>query len=108
MKQRVRSLLTSLAGSLTLIACIDQAICPEICQAKGKAKQSAGPAPKVFKIRISKEIVMADFEGTGDDAVFLRVRRDFDAKAVAQSDHQIRRTMDELTAKAIADVKAGR
>ena len=56
----------------------------------------------------SKEIVMADFEGAGDDAVFLRVRRDFDAKAVAQSDHQIRRTMEELTAKAIADVKAGR
>ena len=56
----------------------------------------------------SKEIVMADFEGTGDDAVFLRLRRDFDAKSVAQSDHQIRRTMEELTAKAIEDVKAGR
>src|SRR5271169_6968259 len=42
----------------------------------------------------SKEIVMADFEGTGNDAVFLRLRRDFDAKSVAQSDHQIRRTME--------------
>jgi hypothetical protein len=40
--------------------------------------------------------------------VFAKVRGDFDAKAVAQSDHQIRRTMEELTAKAIADVKAGR
>jgi hypothetical protein len=56
----------------------------------------------------SKELVMADFEGTGDDVVFGKVRRDFDAKGVAQSDHQIRRTMEELTAKAIADVKAGR
>jgi len=56
----------------------------------------------------AKEVVMADFEGSGDDAVFGKVRRDFDAKAVAQSDHQIRRTMEELTAKAIEDVKAGR
>jgi hypothetical protein len=56
----------------------------------------------------SKEVVMADFEGTGGDVVFNKVRRDFDAKSVAQSDHQIRRTMEELTAKAIEDVKAGR
>jgi hypothetical protein len=56
----------------------------------------------------SKELVMADFEGTGDDVVFGKLRRDFDAKAVSQSDHQIRRTMEELTVKAIEDVKAGR
>ena len=56
----------------------------------------------------SKELVMADFEGTGDDTVFAKVRRDFDAKAVAQSDHQIRRTMEELMAKAVEDLKAGR
>ena len=56
----------------------------------------------------AKEVVTADFEGTGDDAVFGKLRRDFDAKAVAQSDHQIRHTMEELTAKAVEDVKAGR
>jgi hypothetical protein len=56
----------------------------------------------------AKEVVMADFEGTGDDVVFGKLRRDFDAKAVAQSDHQIRRTVEELTAKAVEDVKAGR
>jgi hypothetical protein len=56
----------------------------------------------------AKEIVIADFEGPGDDDVFARIRRDFDAKAVAQSDHQIRRTMEELMAKAVEDVKAGR
>ena len=56
----------------------------------------------------AKELVMADFEGTGDDVVFGKLRRDFDAKAVAQSDHQIRRTMEELTAKAVEDEKAGR
>ena len=52
------------------------------------------------------EIVLADFEG--DDGAFARLRRDFDAKAVAQSDHQIRHTRDELMAKAVEEVQAGR
>ena len=54
----------------------------------------------------AKEVVMADFEEPGDDDVFRKVRKDFDAKGVAQSDHQIRRTMDELMAKAVAAIKA--
>jgi hypothetical protein len=54
----------------------------------------------------AKEVIMADFEEPGDHDVFRRIRRDFDAKGVAQSDHQIRRTMDELMAKAITDIKA--
>jgi hypothetical protein len=56
----------------------------------------------------AKEIVIADFEGPGDDDMLVRIRKDFDAKAVDQSDHQIRRTMEELMAKAVEDVKAGR
>ena len=32
---------------------------------------------------------------------FGKVRKDFDAKGVSQSDHQIRRTMDELMARAV-------
>src|SRR3979411_2208326 len=53
----------------------------------------------------AKEVVMADFEEPGDDDVFRKIRQDFDAKAVNQSDHQIRPTMDELMAKAVAEVK---
>jgi hypothetical protein len=53
----------------------------------------------------AKDVVMTDF-AEGDHDVFSKVRRDFDAKGVAQSDHQIRRTMDELMAKAIIDVRA--
>ena len=49
---------------------------------------------------------MADFEEAGDDDVFRKVRKDFDAKGVTQSDHQIRRTMDELMEKAIDQIKA--
>jgi hypothetical protein len=37
--------------------------------------------------------------------VFRKVRKDFDAAGVEQSDHQIRRTMDELLAQAIEQVK---
>jgi hypothetical protein len=53
----------------------------------------------------AKEVVMADFEEPGDDDVFRKIRRDFDAKGINQSDHQIRRTMDELMASAVAEVK---
>ena len=52
----------------------------------------------------AKELVLEEF-AEGDHDVFQKVRRDFDAKGVVQSDHQIRRTMDELMAQAIQDVK---
>ena len=54
----------------------------------------------------AKEVVVADLEETGDDDVFRKIRKDFDAKGVADSDHQIRRTMVELMEKAIAQIKA--
>jgi hypothetical protein len=62
----------------------------------------AGPDADAY----AKEVVMADFEEAGDDDVFRKVRKDFDAKGVAQSDHQIRRTMDELLGKAIQQLQA--
>lgn len=54
----------------------------------------------------AKEVVRSDFEEAGDDDVFRKVRKDFDAKKVEQSDHQIRRTMDELMGTAIEQIKA--
>ncbi len=54
----------------------------------------------------AKTVVKADLEAPGDDDVFRRVRADFDAKGVAQSDHQIRRTMDELMAEAVRQVES--
>jgi hypothetical protein len=56
----------------------------------------------------AKEVVVADVEAVGAHDVFDKLRKDFDAKGVAVSDHQIRRTMDELMAKAVADIKAAR
>jgi hypothetical protein len=52
----------------------------------------------------AKDLVLEEFAEGGHD-VFQKVRRDFDAKGVVQSDHQIRRTMDELMAQAIKHVK---
>jgi hypothetical protein len=55
----------------------------------------------------AKDVVLADFEEAGDHDVFRKIRKDFDAKGVTDSDHQIRRTMTDLMAKAIAEIKAG-
>jgi hypothetical protein len=38
----------------------------------------------------------------------LKIRKDFDAKGVKQSDHQIRRTMEELMARAIDQVRTAK
>ena len=52
----------------------------------------------------AKEVVKADFEEAGDEDVFRKVRKDFDAKSVAVSDHQIRREMEDLMAVAVEQV----
>jgi len=54
----------------------------------------------------AKEVVNSDFEEAGDHDVFRKVRKDFDAAGVDQSDHQIRRTMDELLDQAIQQVRS--
>ena len=55
----------------------------------------------------AKSVVIADFEEAGDQDVFRKIRQDFDAAGVNQSDHQIRRTMDELMATAKQQIQAG-
>jgi hypothetical protein len=54
----------------------------------------------------AKTVVAADFEEAGDEDVFRKIRADFDAAGVQQSDHQIRRTMDELMATAVNQIKS--
>ena len=56
----------------------------------------------------AKEVVVSDLEEAGDHDVFNKIRKDFDAKGVSQSDHQIHRTMDELMARAIEEVRAAK
>jgi hypothetical protein len=54
----------------------------------------------------AKEVVAADFEEAGDEDVFRKIRKDFDAKKVAASDHVIRKKMEELLAVAGDQVMA--
>ncbi|RWE59334.1 DUF1476 domain-containing protein [Mesorhizobium sp.] len=53
----------------------------------------------------AKEVVRADFEESGDDDVLRKIRADFDAAGVAQSDVQIRGVMDELLVTAVEQIK---
>ena len=53
----------------------------------------------------AKEVINADFEEAGDHDVFRKVRRDFDAANVDQSDHQIRRHMEEFFTEAVRQLK---
>ena len=52
----------------------------------------------------AKDVVMTEI-AEGDPGVFRKVRQDLDAKGVVQSDHQIRRRMDELLEQAIKQIK---
>ena len=54
----------------------------------------------------AKEVVSADFEEAGDHDVVRKIKADFDAAGVEQSEHQIQRTMDELMAQAIEQLKS--
>jgi hypothetical protein len=56
----------------------------------------------------AKEVVMADFEEAGDEDVFRKIRKDFDAKGIKQTDQQIRITMTTLLAEAVTLIKAGK
>jgi hypothetical protein len=53
----------------------------------------------------AKEVIASDFVKAGDSDVFGKIRSDFDAAKVSQSDHQIRRTMDDLMQTAIDQIK---
>jgi hypothetical protein len=53
-------------------------------------------------------LVMSEFEASGEHDVLRKIRKDFDAKGIEQSDHQIARHMNEFMAKAVSDIKAGR
>ena len=52
-----------------------------------------------------KEVIAADMEQAGEEDVFRKLRRDFDAAGVNQSDHQIRRTMAEMMQTAIQQIR---
>ena len=60
-----------------------------------------GPEAEAY----AREVVVADIE-THDPVG--KLRKDFDAKGVAQSDEQIRKVMTDLMARAVSEIKAGK
>ena len=52
----------------------------------------------------AKSVVAADCEEAGDEDVFRKIRQDLDAAGIQQSDHQIRRTMEEMMSTAIDQI----
>ena len=56
-------------------------------------------------VAYAKEVVIAEID---DHDVFSKLRKDFDAKGVMQTDEQIRRVMMELLGRAVAEIKAGK
>jgi hypothetical protein len=57
----------------------------------------------------AKSVVLADFEEAGEEDVFRKIRADLDAKGKKDiTDQALRQAMNELLAKAVEEVKAGR
>ncbi|WAC25986.1 DUF1476 domain-containing protein [Ancylobacter sp. SL191] len=53
----------------------------------------------------ARTLIEADLQEAGDEDVYRKVKADLDAKGLDVSEHRIRRTMDELLAEAITQLK---
>ena len=62
-----------------------------------------GPEAEAY----AEALVTAEVSAHPDEPVFSKVKADFAAAGVEQSDHQIRRRLDELLETAKAEVKQG-
>ena len=54
----------------------------------------------------ARQVVESDFEEVGDDDVLRKVKGDLDAKRCNQSEHQVRKHMDDLMSVALAQIKS--
>jgi hypothetical protein len=54
----------------------------------------------------AREVIKADLVEPGEEDVFRKIRSDFDAKGVSQSDHQIRRKMADLMGEAVGQIES--
>ena len=64
----------------------------------------SGPEAEAY----AKEVVVADFEESGDDDVLRKVHKDFEAKGVAIADKELRAKMTELLGEAVAQIQGGK
>ena len=54
----------------------------------------------------ARQVIESDFEETGDDDVYRKVKADLDEKGVDQSEHQVRRQMEDLLVTAMEQIKS--
>lgn len=64
----------------------------------------AGPAVDEYVKALRK----ADLTAKGDEDVFQKVRKDFDAKNVAVTDAELRRAMSDFLAQAVSQIEGAR
>jgi hypothetical protein len=55
-----------------------------------------------------KSVVKSDLQAPGDNDVLNKLKKDFADKGVTLSDHQIRRTMDEMLTEAAQQIEKER
>jgi hypothetical protein len=56
----------------------------------------------------AKSVVLADFEEAGDADVLRKVKQDLDGAGHSVGDAELSRTLGDLMARAIEEIKAGR
>jgi hypothetical protein len=56
----------------------------------------------------AKDVIAAEFQEAGDADVVRKVLGDLKAKGVALTEQELRLKMDQLSAQAVAEVKAGK
>ena len=71
------------------------------------AAEKLGKTPEQARV-YANELVAAETAANASQIVLERVVKDFQAGGVDQSEHQVRRMMDELLATATAEIKAGK
>ncbi|ARN81438.1 DUF1476 domain-containing protein [Methylocystis bryophila] len=71
------------------------------------AAEKLGKSPEQARI-YANDLVAAETAANASQIVLERVIKDFQAAGVDQSEHQVRRMMDELLATATAEIKAGK
>ena len=58
--------------------------------------------------RYADTLIRTDISEPGDEDVVRKLKTDFEAKGIRNSEHQIRRTMDEMLARAVKEIEEGR
>lgn len=71
------------------------------------AAEKLGKNPEQARV-YANELVAAETAANASQIVLERVIKDFQTAGVDQSEHQVRRMMDELLATAVAEIKAGK